>query len=133
MGVLKDFRQAVEALERIAAAVNGAVRSIHENQPSTERLEELERTRAMWEAEVEGILAKAEGKLKAAANSEARERTMRKAYENALDPFGDDSEALEAAIQDRDAEASYAEEVQPVHVDMEELSPKAYAQRLKFS
>jgi len=133
MGVLRDFRRGVDALERIASGLHGAVRAVHENETSTLRLEELERSRVLWEADVEGMLQKAEGKLKAANNSEARERTMRKAYENELDPFDEDREELEAAIQDRDAEASYAEEVQPVRLGVETISKKQQALRMKFS
>jgi len=133
MGVLRDFRRAVDALERIASGLNGAVRALHENSPATERLEELERSRALWEADVEGMLQKAEGKLKAAANSEARERTMRKAYENELDPFGEDREELQEAFQEGDAEIGYPEEVLPVRMGVEAISKKQQALRMKFS
>jgi len=133
MGILRDVRRGVEALERIATGISAAARSHETNLPSLQRLEELERTRGLWEAEVEGILQKAEGKLKAAANSEARTRTMKKSYEEFLDPFGDDREEVEEAIQESDAEPGYAEELQPVRLGVEAESKKAYATRMKFS
>jgi len=133
MGVLKDFRRATDALERIATALNGALRANQASELPLERLLELERSRSLWEADVEGILAKAEGKLKAAANAEARERTMVKSYENELDPFSDDSEELQERIPPVDAEVSYQEEVQPMHLGVAPESKKAYALRAKFS
>jgi len=133
MGVLKDFRRATDALERIAAGLSGSLRAIQANEPSMERLMELERSRGLWEAEVEGILAKAEGKLKAAANAEARTRTMVKSYENELDPFDDEGGEIEARVQEDDAEVSYQEEVLPLHPGMAVESKKAYATRMKFS
>ena len=43
-----------------------------------DRVEALERDRARWEAEVEGLVLKAQGQYKSAASSEQRERQMRK-------------------------------------------------------
>jgi len=132
MGILNDFRRATDALERIATALNGALRS---NQASTlplERLQELERSRSLWEADVEGLLQKAEGKLRAAANAEARERTMKDFHEDDVDPFPPDSPEVEARIQDDDAENVFAEEVLPVPVDVAPETRKAFALRMKF-
>jgi len=133
MGVLKDFRRSTDALERIAAGFAAAARRLEDTSSLTERIQDLERTRGLWEADVEGLLQKAEGKLKAAANAEARERTMQKAHQNESDPFPDDSEEGEAAIQESDVEAGYPEEVLPLRVGVETESKKAYAIRAKFS
>ena len=118
MAILADFRRAADALERLAAGMSAAQRERVEVGPLAERLADLERGRAMWEADVEGLLAKAEGKLKAAANAEARERTMQKSYEADLDPFGDSSDEVEEIIPIGDAEAGEEERVQPVRVDV---------------
>jgi len=133
MRVLEDFRRAVDALERIAAGLNGAVRAMHDTEPSTERLDELERSRALWEANVEGLLQKAEGKLKAQNNSEARERQMKKSYEDDLDPFPPDSEEIQETFPQGDAPPGFEEEVQPLRLGMETVSPRQLALRHKYS
>jgi len=133
MGVLKDFRRATDALERIATALNGALRSTQASTLPLERLQELERSRSLWEADVEGLLQKAEGKLRAAANAEARERTMKDFHEDDADPFPSDSPEIEARLQDDDAEAVFTEQVLPVPVGMAAESRKAFALRMKYS
>ena len=133
MAVLRDFRRAVDALERIATGLEFATRALADNAPSLERLQELERTRALWEADVEALLMKAEGKLKAAANSEARERTMRKSYEADLDPFDEESDESEMRVPDFDATAGEEEEVLPVRVAVAPESKKAVALRAKWA
>ncbi len=133
MGVLKDFRRAADALERIAAGLSGSLQAIRANEPSMERLQDLERSRGLWEAEVEGILAKAEGKLKAAANAEARTRTMVKSYENDLDPFGEDRVEIPERLPEVDADGFLAEEVLPMPESVAVESKKQYALRAKFS
>jgi len=133
MGVLKDFRRATDALERIATALNGALRTTQASTLPMERLQELERSRSLWEADVEGLLQKAEGKLRAAANAEARERTMKDFHEDDADPFPPDSPEIEARVQDHDAENVFAEEVLPLPVGVAPESRKAFALRMKFS
>ncbi len=118
LGLFRDFRRAADALERLAAGMSAAQRERLDTAPVFERLHELEQSRSLWEAEVEGILAKAEGKLKAAANSEARERTMRKSREADIDPFNIDSEEVEGGLPAEDAWLSHPQEVQPVRVDV---------------
>jgi len=98
--------------------MSAAQRERLDTAPVFERLQDLEQSRSMWEAEVEGVLAKAEGKLKAAANSEARERTMRKTYENDVDPFGDDSEEVEAVFPVGDVAAGEEEGLPAVRMDV---------------
>lgn len=133
MRVLADFRRAVDALERIATGLNGAVRAMNDTEPSSDRLDELERSRALWEADVEGMLQKAEGKLKAANNSEARERTMRKAYEDDIDPFPPDGEEIQETFPQSDVPPGFEEEMQPLRLGMEAVSPRQLALRHKYS
>jgi len=130
MGVLRDFRRAVDALERIASGLNGAVRSMQENAPSLERLQTLERDRTLWEADVEALLMKAQGKLQAAANAEARTRTMKKAYEE-IDPFDAEGEEVAPPVSTSHVEGVQEAQVQHVPVGLAPGS-KAYAQRAKF-
>jgi len=131
LGILGDFRRSADALERLATGFSAAQRERIEVAPLLERLVDLEQSRGMWEAEVEGVLAKAEGKLKAAANAEARERTMRKSYDADLDPFAAPGDEIEAILPVSDAPAGEEEEVQPVRLD---VAPdyKTIALRRKF-
>jgi len=101
------------------------------NAPNDERIDELERSRAMWEAEVEGILLKADGHQKAARSAEARTRTMKRHYEDQLDPFDPDSPQIEAPVPERHAEA---ERTEGVHVLSVGVAPdhKTLALRAKF-
>jgi len=132
MSVLRDFRRIADALERLAATQTRAVTVAEEAHPSEERLDDLELGRSRFEAEMEGLLMKAEGKLKAASNAEARERHQRKQYETDLDPFPDDREEVEPLDPPSYAQAGEEEEMQPVHMGLEKNS-KAYALRAKFS
>lgn len=74
------------AVKSLAAAQNSAA-------PAIERLDELELSRHQFEAQMEGLYLKAEGKLKAAANAEARERHQREAYEANFDAVPEAGEA----------------------------------------
>jgi len=100
--------------------------------PADDRLDDLELSRARWEAEVEGILLKADGHQKAARSAEARTRTMQKHYEDQLDPFDPDSQEIEAPVRSGYAPAGEGEGLPPVHM---ELAPdyKTQALRAKFS
>ena len=83
-------------------AVTGALSQLIELQretgPSDERLQELERTRAMWEAEMEALVLKADSTYKAASNAEARSRTMLRNAEKIADPFAEEGDEVEAAV-----------------------------------
>jgi len=132
MAVLRDFRRIADALERLAATQTAAMVAADANAPSTARLDALELDRHQFEAQMEGLLLKAEGKLKAANNSEARERHQREKHERDADPFAEDSEEVQRRVQDLDAESFAEEELQPVHLGLEKNS-KAYALRAKWS
>ena len=124
-----------EALASLNRSLDLLVQAQREQGPATERLETLELGRVQWEATCEGLLLKAEGKLRAANNSEARERQLRKSYEHLLDPLaqiGDDPETP-ARNPDgaHDAAASEAEGVQPVRVAVAP-SDKTLRLRAKF-
>lgn len=101
-----------------------------------ERVEHLERTRSIWEAEIEAGVLKADGKLKAANNAESRARTMERHVEKHLDPFDEDGE--EGALQEQgqgqlselDVEAGNEQGVLPVPVGLE--GPKSNAINRKF-
>jgi len=113
------FRSIAEALQRLTGIIARLEATLGSAAPAIERLEALERSRALWEADLEGILAKAEGKLKAASNAESRSRTMKKHYENEVDPFPDDREEVQPPVRDGYAPTGEEEGVPAVRVDME--------------
>jgi len=90
--------------------------------PALDRVSALETERHQFKAEVEGLLLRAEGKLKAASNAEARERQLKKSYERGIDPFpevGDGEAAIEPnTVLADNAAASEAERLQTMRVDV---------------
>lgn len=78
---------------------------------------------------------KAEGKLRAANNAEARERANKRSYEHLLDPLDEIGLAPEAAGRHpdsgNDAPPSEAERVSALRLDVAP-SLKTLAQRAKF-
>jgi len=100
--------------------------------PSEERLDEIERSRAMWEAEMEALVAQAKGTYQAANNAESRTRTMAKHYEKLSDPLDLEGEEVETPISERYAPRGEEEGLQPMRVA---VAPdhKQNALRFKFS
>lgn len=135
MGILRDFRRTADALERVASTITAATKRHYDSDAMMERLNELERDRTMWEADVEALLMKAEGKLKAAANSEARERHQRQKYEDLIGGFDPEGQGVVqedgAAVQPGDVEGS---ETEGMHVMSVGMAPnkKAHALRAKW-
>jgi len=129
--MFSTFRRLVDALEGLRGALETAEEQRAEAGSALERIESLELSRGQWEAEVEAVLMKAEGKLQAANNAEARERTMRKSYEKHVDPFGDEGAEVPEAVPAGDAEGSEEDWVQPLRMDVAE-DDKTRALRMKF-
>lgn len=94
--ILRDFRRLLDALVQainvLKAVVEDQTEVMRDAGPATDRLEALELSRHQFEAEVQGALLEAKGKLKASLSSEARERHMRKQNERDADPLADDGE-----------------------------------------
>ena len=133
MVVFPGFRRFLEAIIALTSSLE-ALATIHrELGPAIDRLEILERTRHQFEAECEGMLLKAEGKLKAASSAEQRERQLKKANERLADPFDPDSEAQpeDGAVLPINAPSGEAKRVPAVHLDLARNS-KAHAQRAKW-
>jgi len=96
--IFPGFRRFLEAIAALTSALQELATIQRELGPALDRLEGLERSRIHFEAECEGMLLKADGKLKAAASAEARERQLKKANARLADPFRDDvDEATERA------------------------------------
>jgi len=129
--MLKWFRRLVEAIECLTSALEKTNSMREQGASVIERVEHLELTRAAWEAEVEGSVMKADGKLRAANNAEARARTMEKHVEKQLDPFGEEGEEIQERISARDVEGSEEDSMQPVHVAVA-VNNKTRALRMKF-
>jgi len=131
--VLRDFRRLVEAVEELAAVLRGLLEVQRGAGPALDRIEALELSRHQFEAAIEGTLLKAEGKLKAASNAEARERQLKRSYESRLDdidPHGDPASQVETVLGN-DAAGSEAAGVHPLRLDVAPDN-KALAVRAKF-
>jgi len=140
--VFRAFRRFLAVTERIEDCLRSLTASLEQlvvaqqaHGPAMERLEALELARHQWEAACEGLLLKAEGKLRAANNAEARERALKKTYEHLIDPFPEDGQRPEAVAPDPggndDAARGETEGVQPVRLDVAPTN-KTLAQRAKF-
>lgn len=94
LAILRDFRRLLDALVGAIVTLTDTLQALTRVQaeagPALDRLEALELSRHQFEAEVQGTLLEAKGKLKGALSSEARERHMRKQNERDADPLADD-------------------------------------------
>ena len=134
MSIFQGFRRLVEATQ----ALTDALRELNETQrqlgPALERLDTLERSRHQFEAECEGMLLKADGKLKAASSAEQRERQIRKSQERLADPFDPDGvEGAEprALIPANDAAPGEASRVPPLRLALA-TNNKSHAVKAKW-
>jgi len=134
MAIFGGFSRLLAALNEIASAIRALATAHREIGPATERLDALERHRAQFEAEMEGLLLKADGKMKAAMNAEARERALKKSYEKNLDPFDPESDARngETGIPPVYAPPSEAERLSAMRLDVAPNN-KAHAIRAKWA
>lgn len=130
MGILREVRRLPDAIHRLTAAVNGLSNEVAASKADvgTERLDELERSRSLWEADMEALMIRADSKYKAAANAESR---TRKQLEK-LDPFGEEGEPVPTGIPPEYAEVGEAEGLQPLPLGMAEPSQRELAKRMKF-
>jgi len=102
-----------------------------ERAPADNRLEELERSRALWEVKIEALVMEAKGSYQAANNAEARTRTMKRHYENA-DPLDIEGAPEQEVVPGGDGDRGAEEGLPAVRVD---VAPdhKTIALRYKFS
>jgi len=134
--MFKSIRALTDAIQTMNVAILAALKAQEAKGPSEDRLADLEISRATWEAEMEGVLMKAEGKLKAANNAESRTRTMVKHYEKDADPFGEDSDAPEVQgtldLPPEHVQFGGEEGVYPLQENLASHDGKAIALRAKF-
>jgi len=135
MWILRDFRALTEAIQGLSEHVRQARVVLARSNPQEARLEELERARAKWEAEMEAMIIKAESIYKSANNAESRARTMARHDEKHADPFDAEGEEAPEGIPDRNVTPGIQEGVLPLHLDMEAHdppNPRQQALRAKF-
>jgi len=140
--VLRPFSRLVTALQGVRNALGDvahelqALREVQQSSgPAVDRLDVLERQHHQFEAMCEGLLMKAEGKLRSANNAEARTRADKKTYEHLVDPLAEIGDEPEPTARDPDSgnnvPASEEERLQALRLGVA-LSPKQLAQRAKF-
>ena len=136
MTIFRRFRALLEAIHDLTASVDGLkkvgaeIAAASDQSAFVDRLEELERSRSMWEVNMQALVMKAEGSYHAANNAESRARTMKKHYEKFTDPF--DLESTEVPpIPARDASRGEEEGLSPLRLAVAPDS-KATALRYKF-
>jgi len=131
--IFDGFRRFLEAIKALTSALVDLAAIQRELGPALDRLESLERTRHQFEAECEGMLLKADGKLKAAASAEARERQLKKANARIADPFDEPGEegTEPATLPTNHGAGGEAPGVSPVRVVLAPNS-KTHAVRAKF-
>jgi len=131
--IFQAFRRFYDAIKALTSSVDRLAQIQEDLGPAMDRLATLELSRHHFEAECQGMLLKADGKLKAAASAEARERQLKKANDRLDDPFRADGEdgAAPAPVLPDDAAAGEAEGVRPVRLALA-TNNKAFAQRAKF-
>jgi len=131
-GVLQAIRSLPGAIGALTLAIQDVAELAKETGPAEARLEELERSRASWEAEINAELMKADSTYKAAASAESRSRTMVKHAEKLADPFGAEGQEVEDGVPPEYAQLSPPEGLHDVRVDVAPLNSKVLARRLKF-
>ena len=135
--IFPGFRRLLDSIEALTLTLRDLVNIQRELGPAIERLDALERSRNQFEAECEGMLLKADGKLKAANSSEQRERQLKKANERFTDPLGDEGEAPPEGYDPAnvaaasDAGAGSPEGVSPLRMVLA-ANNKAHAVRTKW-
>lgn len=132
--ILRDFRALIAALQQLVLIIQKLVQVQEALGPAAERLDALELSRHQFEAEIAGTLLKADGKLKAANNAEARERQLKRSYERIVDEGVVEGEPRPPGgeiVGPLDAEPGEVEGVPPLRLD---LAPnnKAHALRAKW-
>lgn len=133
--LLREISMIPEALRRLTRAIDEMVDRQEEAPGLEARLEEIERTRSLWEAEISALILEAKSQYRAASNAESRARTVERRNAKDADPFDENrSEAEEpVGVPRLDAPPSGEEEMYALPLGV--ASPdgrKASALRFKF-
>ena len=127
------FRRYLEAVQALTEALKDLTDIQRQLGPAVDRLEALERSRIHFEADCEGMLLKADGKLKAASSAEQRERQLKRANERLsveFDPASEEGTEPAAVFPDH-AEGSEAQRLPPVRLALA-TNDKTHAVRAKW-
>jgi len=132
MRVLRQFSRLIEGVEALTDTLRTLVDVQRDTGPAGERLDALELSRHTFEAEIEAVLQRAEGKLNAASNSEARTRTMKKSYERFLDESDPEGKDEQEAVSPGYVDPGEEEGVQPLRLALASEDRKNNALRMKY-
>jgi len=141
--MFRRVREVSEALRAIAveiAAYNNVLASGDEEREDytrlVARLDDIERSQALWEAKMEAELLRAKAKYDAGRNAESRAKTQRAAYEaqvenGALDSPEEIPQGIEPDVYPGDDPTGEEDGMQQVPIRLED-GPKDAAMRRKF-
>jgi len=131
--ILDVLQAGSQALQGIAVDLQAALAERKNAGELVDRLEDLELSRAKWEAEMEAELLRAQSTLRSANNAESRARTMVRRYEEDADGGFKNRDRSPDSMwigPDDDVAPSEAAELPPdVRI---EADAKALATRFKF-
>jgi len=133
LAIFQGFRRLVEAIQALTRVLGDLYDAQLRHGPALARLDALERSRHQFEAECEGVLLKADGKLKAASSAEQRERQLKKANERLsfeFDPAGEEG-TPPATDAGHDAPGGEAPRVPAVRLALE-TNNKSHAVKAKW-
>ena len=131
---LRGLAEALQAIVPLLQTLSAAMEARAQDDLGA-RVDELERTRALWQAEMEAQLQRAESERRAARASEERTRAkLRRAGVDDEGSLEDLPEEYRALLQARDGEGGGSEGVRPLqaHVGTSREARKAHATRMKF-
>ena len=134
MSIFRGFSRLLEALQALTDTIEALNETQRQLGPALDRLEALERSRIHFEADVEGMLLKADSKLKAAAGAEQRERQLKKANDRRafeFDPESEEGSEPGAPVLSGDAPRGEAPGVPAVRLALASNN-KAHAVRTKW-
>lgn len=120
------------AIAAVTSVIELLVELFKEQGPQDDRIKKLELSRAEWEAEVAGLIMKADSTLKSASNAESRSRTMLRHAEKHADPFAEESNEAQEGIPPQYAEVSESQGMQPMRVDVAPPNEKELRLRMKY-
>ena len=118
MPIFRTFSRLLDAILLLAEAVETLAKAQTSATPAMDRLDALELSRHAFEAQMEGLFSKADGRFRAASNAEARERKLKESYEKDSDPFPEGGEAGsgESPILPVDVAAGETERLSSLHL-----------------
>jgi hypothetical protein len=132
--ILEANKAAATALQGIEKILETAIDGMSDGGDLDDRVGALELQRAIFEADMDGLVTRAEGKLKAANNAEARTRTMKRSYETYADELDEDrpTQIETEPLQLPQGDGAIIQEPLPQMPLGMEANNKAHPTRMKF-